>query len=159
MASLNKLILIGNLTKDPEKRHTKSGQEVSTCSIAVNEKFKDSNGQMQEKVEFINLVFWRRQSEILNQYCKKGSSLYVEGKIQTTSWDDPNGVKRYRTEIVAENIIMLDRAGGGNAANNDGGNDFSQAAPNSDYSQTAPQNAPTASNQDEEEISVEDIPF
>lgn len=107
MASLNKVMLIGNLTKDPEKRMTNSQQEVSTVSMAVNERFKDKNGQYQEKTEFVNLVFWRRQSEILNQYCKKGSSLFVEGKLQTQSWDDPNGQKRYKTEIVVSNFQML----------------------------------------------------
>lgn len=107
MASLNKVMLIGNLTKDPEKRMTNSQQEVSTVSMAVNERFKDKNGQYQEKTEFVNLVFWRRQSQILNQYCKKGSSLFVEGKLQTQSWDDPNGQKRYKTEIVVSNFQML----------------------------------------------------
>ena len=107
MASLNKVMLIGNLTKDPEKRMTNSQQEVSTVSMAVNERFKDKNGQYQEKTEFVNLVFWRRQSQILNQYCKKGSSLFVDGKLQTQSWDDPNGQKRYKTEIVVSNFQML----------------------------------------------------
>lgn len=111
MSSLNKVMLIGRLSKDPEKRMTNSNQEVSTCSIAVNERFKDKNGQQQERVEFVNLVFWRRQSQILNQYCKKGSMLFIEGKLQTQSWDDPQGNKRYKTEVVVSNFQMLGSKG------------------------------------------------
>jgi single-strand DNA-binding protein len=115
MASLNCVHLIGNMTSDPQSRKTNSGQDVSTCSIAVNEKFKDKDGNQKESVEFVNLVFWRRQSQILNQYCKKGASLYIQGKLQTQSWDDPQGQKRYKTEIVVSNFQMLSNGKGGSS--------------------------------------------
>ena len=152
--NLNKAMVIGNIVRDPEMRTTPSGQNVTSFSIATNLVWKDQSGQKQEKVEFDNLVAWRRLAEIAGQYLKKGSKVYAEGRLQTRSWDDPNGVKRYRTEIVVENMIMLDRAGD----NAGGGNDYAQPAPNSDASQPAP-SAPAAASSDEEEISVEDIPF
>ncbi|MBT7553215.1 single-stranded DNA-binding protein [bacterium] len=152
--NLNKAMVIGNIVRDPEMRTTPSGQNVTSFSIATNLVWKDQSGQKQEKVEFHNLVAWRRLAEIAGQYLKKGSKVYAEGRLQTRSWDDPNGVKRYRTEIVVENMIMLDRAGD----NAGGGNDYAQPAPNSDASQPAP-SAPAAASSDEEEISVEDIPF
>ena len=152
--NLNKAMIIGNVVRDPEMRSTPSGQNVTSFSIATNLVWKDQSGQKQEKVEFHNLVAWRRLAEIAGQYLKKGSKVYAEGRLQTRSWDDPNGVKRYRTEIVVENMIMLDRAGD----NAGGGNDYAQPAPNSDASQPAP-SAPAAASSDEEEISVEDIPF
>lgn len=136
MASLNKVMLIGNLTKDPEKRMTNSQQEVSTVSMAVNERFKDKNGQYQEKTEFVNLVFWRRQSQILNQYCKKGSSLFVEGKLQTQSWDDPNGQKRYKTEIVVSNFQML--GSGNRSENTDSSQGYQQDDSVPEYDQAPP---------------------
>jgi len=107
MASLNRFMGIGNLTSNPESRRTNSNQEVTTVSVAINEKFKDKDGNQKESVEFVNLVFWRKQSEILNRYCKKGSKIYFDGKLQTQSWDDPNGQKRYKTEIVVSNFQML----------------------------------------------------
>lgn len=154
--NLNKAMVIGNIVRDPEMRTTPSGQNVTSFSIATNLVWKDQSGQKQEKVEFHNLVAWRRLAEIAGQYLKKGSKVYAEGRLQTRSWDDPNGVKRYRTEIVVENMIMLDRAGDNNVGG--GSNDYAQPAPNSDASQPAP-SAPAAASSDEEEISVEDIPF
>jgi single-strand DNA-binding protein len=109
MPSLNQVNLIGNITADIELRHTKSGQEVSTCSIALNEKFKDASGQVQERTEFVNLVFWRKQSELLNRFCKKGSGIFVTGKLQTQSWTDNNNQKRYKTEIVVSNFQLLSK--------------------------------------------------
>jgi len=107
MASLNCVHLIGNVGKEPEIRTTQSGSEVASLSLAVTERFKDKNGQMQEKTEWFNLVAWRKQSEIIKSYVKKGSSLYVQGKLQTQSWDDPNGQKRYKTEILISNFQIL----------------------------------------------------
>ena len=107
MASVNRATLIGNLGKDPEFRVTPGGQPVCNFSIACSEKWTDKAGQKQEKTEWINIVLWGRQAEIANQYLKKGSSVYIEGKIQTRSWDDKNGVKRYTTEVVGQNIQLL----------------------------------------------------
>jgi len=152
--NLNKAMIIGNVVRDPEMRSTPSGQNVSSFSVATNLVWKDQSGQKQEKVEFHNIVAWRRLAEIVGQYLKKGSKVYIEGRLQTRSWDDPSGVKKYRTEIVAENMIMLDKEG----TNAGTGDDYSQAAPVSNTGQSTP-STPSSQNQDENEISVEDIPF
>jgi len=110
--SLNKVILIGNLGKDPEVSYTPSGIAVAKFSLATGEKWKDAEGNIQEKTEWHNIVAWRKLAEICGQYLKKGSKAYIEGKLQTRSWDDKNtGVKKYMTEIVADNLIMLDSRG------------------------------------------------
>jgi single-strand DNA-binding protein len=112
--SLNKVILIGNLGKDPEVSYTPSGIAVAKFSMATSEKWKDAEGNFQEKTEWHNIVAWRKLAEICGQYLKKGSKVYIEGKLQTRSWDDKNtGVKKYMTEIVADNLIMLDSRGQG----------------------------------------------
>jgi single-strand DNA-binding protein len=110
--SLNKATLIGNLGKDPELRYTNSGVPVATFSIATNEQWKDSDGNTQERTEWHNIVAWQKLAEICAEYLKKGSKVYIEGRIQTRSWDDKNtGQKRYMTEIVANDMIMLDSKG------------------------------------------------
>ncbi|TLY30069.1 MAG: single-stranded DNA-binding protein [Ignavibacteria bacterium] len=107
--SLNKATLIGNLGKDPEVSYTASGVAVAKFSIATNERWKDAEGNVQERTEWHNIVAWRKLAEICGQYLKKGSKVYLEGKLQTRSWDDKNtGVKRYSTEIIADDMIMLD---------------------------------------------------
>jgi len=108
--NLNKAMIIGNLTRDPELRTIPSGIPVANFGVATNRVYTDQDGNKQETVEFHNIVVWRRLAEICNQYLRKGSKVYIEGRLQTRSWDDPNGFKRYKTEIVAENLIMLDRA-------------------------------------------------
>lgn len=153
--NLNKAMIIGNIVRDPEMRSTPNGQNVTSFSVATNLVWTDQSGQKQEKVEFHNVVAWRRLAEIAGQYLKKGSKVYIEGRLQTRSWDDPTGAKKYRTEIIAENMIMLDRAGGGG--------DFESSNNSQNFSKPQAQNnfqasAPSQSN-DEEEISVEDIPF
>lgn len=121
MAALNKVMLIGNLGRDPEVRMTPSGSKVASFSIAVTERFKDRNGQQQEKTEWVNIVLWRRQAEIAEQYLRKGSQIFIEGKLQTQSWDDPNGQKRYKTEVVGSNFQMLGGRGGAGGAGGQGG--------------------------------------
>ena len=114
--SLNKVILIGNLGKDPELRYTNSGVPVGTFSLATNEQWKDSEGNVQERTEWHNIVAWQKLAEICAEYLKKGSKVYIEGRLQTKSWEDKNtGQKRYSTEIVANDMIMLDPKGAGNA--------------------------------------------
>lgn len=113
--NLNKAMIIGNLTRDPEIRTTPNGVSVASFSIATNQVWKDQSGQKQEKAEFHNIVAWKRLAEICGQYLKKGSKIYVEGRLQTRDWAGQDGVKRYRTEIIMENMIMLDRAGGGSS--------------------------------------------
>lgn len=105
--SVNKFIGIGNLTKDPEVRYMTNGEAVANCSIACNEKFKDKNGEKQERVEFINLVFYRRLAEIAGEYLKKGSQIYIEGKLQTRKWQTKEGQDRYTTEIIVDQMQML----------------------------------------------------
>lgn len=140
--NLNKVMIIGNLTRDPETKTTPQGTTVATFSVATNLTWKDQAGQKQEKVEFHNVVAWRRLAEIIGQYLKKGSKVYIEGRLQTRDWEGQDGVKRYRTEIIAENMTMLDSKGGGNSG---GGSSASAKA------------APAAPADDE--IKVEDIPF
>jgi single-strand DNA-binding protein len=107
--SLNKVLLIGNLGKDPELSYTPSGVAVAKFSIATGERWKDQDGNIQERTEWHNIVAWRKLAEICGQYLKKGSRIYLEGKLQSRSWDDKNtGVKRYATDIVADDLIMLD---------------------------------------------------
>jgi single-strand DNA-binding protein len=110
--SLNKVMLIGNLGKDPELRYTTSGVAVVSFSIATSESWKDQDGNLQERTEWHNIVAWRKLAEICGEWLKKGKKVYIEGRIQTRSYDDKNGVKKYITEIVADDMIMLDGAGG-----------------------------------------------
>jgi single-strand DNA-binding protein len=111
MAGINKVILIGNLGKDPELRYTPNSKAVATFSLATTEKWKDKEGQFQEKTEWHNIVAWGKQAEICKEYLKKGSSVYVEGRLQHRSYDDKEGNKKYITEIVARTVQMLGRKG------------------------------------------------
>lgn len=106
---LNKAMIIGRLTRDPELRNLPSGVAVANFSIATNFIYTDQAGVKQQKVEYHDIVMWRRLAEIASQYLKKGAKVYIEGRLQTRVWDDPNGFKRSKTEIVADNMIMLDR--------------------------------------------------
>ncbi|HTY57898.1 MAG TPA: single-stranded DNA-binding protein [Bacteroidota bacterium] len=115
--SLNKVMLIGNLGKDPELRFTSSGVPVATFTIATNESWKDQEGNLQERTEWHNIVAWRKLAEICGEWLKKGKKVYIEGKIQTRSYDDKNtGAKKYMTEIVADSLIMLDGKSAGASA-------------------------------------------
>jgi single-strand DNA-binding protein len=107
MAGVNKVILIGNLGKDPEMRYTPNGQPVTSFSLATTERWNDKNNQKQEKTEWHNIVVWGKLAELANQYLKKGRSAYIEGRITTRSWDDRDGNKKYRTEIIANQIQFL----------------------------------------------------
>lgn len=105
---VNKVILIGNLGRDPEVRSTQSGQPVANFSLATNRRWKDRDGNRQEQTEWHNIVCWGRQAEIAGQYLTKGRQVYIEGRLQTRSWDDrQSGEKRYRTEVICENFQML----------------------------------------------------
>lgn len=107
MMSVNKAILIGRLGKDPEVRYMTNGEAVTNVSIATSEHYKDKNGEKQERTEWHNLVFYRRLAEVAGEYLKKGSNVYVEGRIQTRKWKDKEGVDRYTTEIVVSELQML----------------------------------------------------
>lgn len=121
---VNKVILIGNLGSDPEVRYTPDGVPVANFSLATTESWNDRNtGERQERTEWHRLVLWRRQAEVAQQYLKKGSKIYVEGKLQTRSWDDQSGQKRYTTEIVVFDMQMLDSRGEGGGSGGGGGRD------------------------------------
>jgi len=156
--NLNKAMIIGNLTRDPEVKTTPQGTSVASFSVATNFVWKDQSGQKQEKAEYHNIVAWRKLADIIGQYLKKGSKVYIEGRLQTRDWTGQDGVKRYRTEIVADNMIMLDRAGN----SSQGGNYSPKSAPAATtdlptIQQDAP--APAISESDSDEIKLEDIPF
>ena len=106
--SVNKVILVGRLGKDPETRYMTNGEAVTNATLATSENWKDKSGEKQEKTEWHNLVFYRRLAEVAGEYLKKGSQIYVEGKIQTRKWQDKNGQDRYTTEIEASAMQMLD---------------------------------------------------
>ncbi len=112
--SVNKVILVGRLGKDPETRYMTNGEAVTNATLATSENWKDKNGEKQEKTEWHNLVFYRRLAEIAGEYLKKGSQVYVEGKLQTRKWQDKEGKDRYTTEIVVNEMQMLgSKAGAG----------------------------------------------
>jgi single-strand DNA-binding protein len=114
MASVNKVILVGNLGKDPELRYTQSGVAFCSFSLATTDNWTDQSGQRQEKTEWHRITVWKKQAENCAKYLRKGSSAYVEGRLQTRSWDDQqSGQKRYSTEIVADNVKFLGSAGSG----------------------------------------------
>lgn len=144
-------MVIGNLTRDPELKTTSSGQNIASFSVATNMTWTDSSGQQQKKVEFHNIVAWRKLADICGQYLRKGSKVYIEGRLQTNDWLGQDGSKRYRTDIILENLIMLDKAN----TNTGPGNTFT---PNQAIPQKPEEDLPTI-NADEEEISVKDIPF
>jgi single-strand DNA-binding protein len=147
--NLNRAMIIGNLTRDPEVRTTATGQTVANFGVATNHVWKDQSGQKQEKVEFHNIVVWGKLAEICGQYLGKGRKVYVEGRLQTREWEDKEGGKRKTTEIVADNMIMLDRGQGG--ASEGAATGARRAAP--------AVAAPAEASADAEEIRVEDIPF
>jgi single-strand DNA-binding protein len=107
MASVNKVILIGNLGRDPELRYTQGGQGVANFTLATNERWKDKEGQNQERTEWHRIVVWGKQAENCAQYLQKGRSCYIEGRLQTREWEDKEGNKRHTTEIVAQNVTFL----------------------------------------------------
>jgi single-strand DNA-binding protein len=119
MASVNKVILIGNLGADPELRYTPSGAAVANFNIATTEKWKDKDGQSQERTEWHRIILWSRQAEVAKEYLRKGSSVYIEGRIQNRSYDDKDGIKRYVTEIVGQRMQFL--GGRGEAGSSSGG--------------------------------------
>lgn len=144
MYCLNRATIIGNLTRDPEVRQTPNGQSVTSFGVATNRSWTGTDGNKQEQVEFHNVVAWGKLAEICGQYLAKGRKVYIEGRLQTRDWEGQDGNRRYRTEIVTENMIILDKAG---SAPSVGGS----------FSAPPPMDEPSASPDDE--IKVEDIPF
>ena len=177
---LNKVMIIGRLTRDPELRTLSSGVSVVNFSVATNLIYTDQSGVKQQKVEYHEIVMWRKLAEIAHQYLRKAAKIYIEGRLQTRSWDDPNGFKRYKTEIIADNMIMLDRPP--QAGGDFGATTYTAPQPQSRPVAPAPSRGAPAprplppqeeeiptidvtedvtpkSTEDEEEVSIEDIPF
>jgi single-strand DNA-binding protein len=157
MASVNKVILVGNLGRDPEMRYLPSGEAVANLAIATTDKYKDKTGQMVEQTEWHRVSFFGRTAEVCGQYLKKGSQVYVEGSIRTRKYTDKEGVEKYATEIRGDRMQMLGgRAGGGMAEMDDGS--YSQAAPKTQPRSNAPAAAqrPASSGFDDMD---DDIPF
>jgi single-strand DNA-binding protein len=166
--SLNKVMLIGNLGKDPEVKFTPGGMAVAKFTVATNERFKDKSGEWQDRTEWHSIVAWQRLAEIVGEYLKKGSKVYIEGRLQTSSWEDKqSGEKKYRTEIIANDLVMLSGRGEGGGG---GGGDFegrssrgssassasgSSSASSSPYDQSGPSHDEPAGTT----ITDEDIPF
>ncbi|HWC57343.1 MAG TPA: single-stranded DNA-binding protein [Candidatus Paceibacterota bacterium] len=151
---LNKVLIVGNLTRDPELKSLPNGTKVTTLSIATNRTWKDGQGNRKESVEYHNVVAFARQAELIAQYCKKGSSLYVEGRLQTRSWDAADGTKKYRTEIVLENFQFGPRPSGGAPASV-----APTTASDAEVSQGEAKADLDTIEYPDEEINLEDIPF
>lgn len=149
---LNKVFLYGNLTRDPELKALPSGSQVANFGIATNRTYKDKSGAKQEATEFHNIVAFGRTAEVIAQYMKKGRPIFVEGRIQTRSWES-EGQKKYRTEIVIDNFQF-----GSPAAGENGGKGGS-SAPRTQDEQTVPKDDGEAIKYPDEEINPEDIPF
>lgn len=159
MASVNKVIIVGNLGRDPETRYMPNGEAVTNIAVATTESWKDKNsGEKKEITEWHRITFYRKLAEIAGQYLKKGSQIYVEGRLQTRKWTDKDGVERYTTEIIADTMQMLGGRAGGGAPMDDGGGSSYGSAPAPRQQASAParqpaQSAPSFSDMDD------DIPF
>lgn len=156
---LNRATILGRLTRDPEVRTTTSGKNVTSFAVATAFVWKDQAGQPKEAVEYHNVVAWRRLGEIVAQYMRKGSRVLVEGRLQTRSWEGQDGKKNYRTEIIADNVIMLDSRGAqGQGQASTPAATVPQEPVSTIQIDEEPQQ-PKAQAPQSEEISVEDIPF
>ena len=152
--SVNKVILIGNLGKDPEVKYTPQGTAVARLTVATNERYKDKAGEWQDRTEWHNVVLWQRLAEIAGEYLKKGGKVYIEGRLQTRSWDDKQtNQKKYMTEVVANDLVLLsgraDSGGGGSE-----GVSHSRGSSNN-FDQRTPEPEPAGASP----ITDEDIPF
>ncbi|MBS1841367.1 MAG: single-stranded DNA-binding protein [Acidobacteria bacterium] len=156
--SVNKVILVGRLGRDPETRYTGGGQAVANFSVATDESYKDRNGERQKRTEWHKIVVWGKQAEIAQQYLKKGSLVFIEGRIQSREWQDKEGQKRTSFEIVASNFRMLggrgDAGGSGSGGSTGGGRSGGD-----DFDQGGPTEEPMGGGHGGPEISDEDIPF
>jgi len=150
--SLNRVQLIGNLTRDPELKQIPGGQVVATFGIATNFTWNSQEGDRQSRTEFHNIVAWRKLAEICGQYLKKGSKIFIEGRLQTRDWEGEDGVKRYRTEIIAENMIMLDSRGNAMSMDREAGG-INNVSDEGDYQEPA---SVSSSNED---VTIDDLPF
>ena len=168
MFSLNRATIIGNLTRDPELKYTPNGQAVASFAVATNRRWKNASGEMQDETQYHEVVCWGKLAEIATQLFSRGKKAYVEGRIQTRNWDGPDGTKRNRTEIVAENLIALSPKGESGSTQSDSDNFMSDSQTStSDIKKTSKPSStdkPSAKSDsdpfnDDTEIKLEDIPF
>lgn len=172
MFSLNRAQIVGNLTRDPEMRYTPNGQAVCSFSVATNRRWKDQSGNQQEATEFHNIVAWGKLAEITSQILHKGNKVYIEGRIQTRTWEGQDGQKRNRTEIVAENFITLTPKGQETSSAAEMPADIEEFPTDKPTPKTAPVEKPAPKKpisktpekespapEDEEDINLDEIPF
>lgn len=158
--NLNKVQLIGRLTRDPEMRTTPSGQTVATASVATNRTWKDKSGQKQEKTDFHNIVMWGRTAEIAGQYLIKGQEIYIEGRLETRSYTGKDGVEKRFTEIVVENMQMGSRPQGSGSYARPAAAAVGGAAVAASQNTPIAEEIPTINLDDEQdEVKIEDVPF
>ncbi len=155
MAGVNKVILIGNLGKDPEVRHLDNGASVANFSIATTESYKDRNtGQRVDQTEWHNIVLWRGLAEVAEKYLKKGDSVYIEGKLRTRSWEK-DGVTRYTTEVVGDQMTML----GGKKSGDDSGQDYSSSSNQQESNKGKAPQANASAQTPDNDSEMDDLPF
>jgi len=174
MRDLNKVMLIGNLTRDPEIRTTTGGQNVASFTVATNRSWNDAQGEKQSAVEYVDAVAWGKLADIAKQILSKGRKVYVEGRLQTRSWEGQDGIKRFKTEIVVRDLIVLDRRDEKVAPTEDSASDFdksleeifsdeeiSQEKPGSEKKEknNAKENEKNEKKDEEKEINIDDVPF
>jgi len=170
--NVNKVIIVGRLTRDPEKKAIPSGQTVTNFSVATSTKWKGQDGQQNEKTEFHNIVAWGKRGEVIAQYMTKGQEIFVEGRLETRNWDDQeSGKKMYRTEIILDNFEFGSKPNGGanpqgtstnqpNTSEIDNNPTPTQSAPQEEVNIPAPEEIPTIDiDADKEEVNIDDIPF
>ncbi len=151
---INKATILGNLTRDPEVKSIPTGTKVATFSLATNRTWKDAGGARKDASEYHNVVAFGRQAELIGQYAKKGSSLYVEGRLQTRSWDDPSGQKKYRTEIILDSFQFGPKSQGGTVTDAGSKQSAQKEIPGTDTEDSF-----DAIEYPNEDINVDDIPF
>ena len=162
---VNKVFLLGRLGKDPEMRATAGGMTIANFTLATSDRTKDAQGNWQDHTEWHNLVAFQRTAEIVRDYCKKGSQIFIEGKIQTRSWEDKeSGAKKYRTEIIVNDLVLLgggqrDGEGGGGGGYSGGRSSGKSSGGGGGYDQRSPDDSPAASSSGAPDITDEDIPF
>ena len=161
MSGLNKVMIIGNLGADPEMKYMSDGTALTSFRVATSRNYTAADGERREDTEWVPVVTWKKLAELCSQYLQKGRKVYVEGRLRTRSWDTPEGQKRYMTEVVAENVIFLDRAGGQGGFGDERESSFSGAS--SQEREPAPAysggGSATYGQEPSQQIPPEDIPF
>ena len=159
MLNLNRAQILGNLTRDPEMRYTPNGQAVANFAVATNRRWKNQDGSAGEATEYHDVVIWGKQAESVCPMLKKGGPVFVEGRLQTRNWEGQDGVKRYKTEIIAENVIVLSSRGAGNYDSGDYANEPTNPVEKINQSNKKQDDSAASAPDTTEEIDIEEIPF